>query len=249
MHAPTSAPAPAPASSTATPPHDVLTRIAFLHRIAKYHLGARGRLGVAVFAATTSSWLETIFGHWGRQIDHAKARLAERLDFVNAARTQTQQQYAEQWERVVRAMAALDGTGGEMHAMLRDVVAAQNTSSSTTLAVAADSSSLSEAQRQFRQIARAGVLLSAFRGATNRPGMLPSWKLHTPLSEWQGVKLDAAVNVTEVELRGQDLTGSVDVSTLPASLQELRLSHNQLTGAVDLSTLPASLQVLMLNRN
>jgi hypothetical protein len=89
-------------------------------------------------------------------------------------------------------------------------------------------------------------LLIAFRDVGNMPA---SWSLATPLAQWDGVGLSAQGDVVKTDLRGKDLTGHVDLTTLLASLTGLYLNENQLTGPVDLTRLPASLAELYLHVN
>ncbi len=69
-------------------------------------------------------------------------------------------------------------------------------------------------------------------------------------------RLTGAIDLTqlpssleELSLWQNQLTGPVDLTQLPATLTHLRLAENQLTGAVDLTRLPASLMTLWLQRN
>jgi len=77
----------------------------------------------------------------------------------------------------------------------------------------------------------------------------PSWTPSTALKDFEGVTLDNDGKVTKVDLRGKNLTGTIDLSKLPQGLQELYLHNNQLTGPVDLTKLPQGLQELYLNDN
>ena len=77
--------------------------------------------------------------------------------------------------------------------------------------------------------------LEALYDATGGPGWTDStnWKTSAPIGEWFGVSTDAAGRVTGLNLRGNDLTGSI----LPAlgnlaNLESLYLHLNALTGPI-----------------
>ena len=77
--------------------------------------------------------------------------------------------------------------------------------------------------------------LEALYDATGGPGWTDStnWKTSAPIGEWFGVSTDAAGRVTWLNLRGNDLTGSI----LPAlgnlaNLESLYLYLNALTGPI-----------------
>ena len=77
--------------------------------------------------------------------------------------------------------------------------------------------------------------LEALYDATGGPGWTDStnWKTSAPIGEWFGVSTDAAGRVTGLNLRGNDLTGSIPpgLGNL-ANLESLYLHLNALTGPI-----------------
>ena len=77
--------------------------------------------------------------------------------------------------------------------------------------------------------------LEALYDATGGPGWTDStnWNTSAPIGEWFGVSTDAAGRVTGLNLRGNDLTGSIPpgLGNL-ANLESLYLHLNALTGPI-----------------
>ena len=75
--------------------------------------------------------------------------------------------------------------------------------------------------------------LEALYDATGGPGWTDStnWNTSAPIGEWFGVRTDAAGRVTRLDLRGNDLTGSIpaELGNL-VNLGVLDLGDNALTG-------------------
>ncbi len=95
--------------------------------------------------------------------------------------------------------------------------------------------------------------LSSFYRATNGPGWVDNsnWLTGAPLADWYGVGVDGAGRVTELNLVGNELSGSLapELSNL-THLTELRLGGNRLSGQIppQLGQL-AHLEILQLRSN
>ena len=75
-----------------------------------------------------------------------------------------------------------------------------------------------------------------------------NWTRNKPLSEWKGVeRVDAAGNVTSLDMSNCYMSGTPDFTKLPKMLSKLDLRGNHFSGTPDLTKLPKGLQSLYLN--
>ena len=76
-----------------------------------------------------------------------------------------------------------------------------------------------------------------------------TWSTHTPACAWNGISCDGKDRVVEIRIGGEGLSGTLDVSSLPASLLLLNTASNKLCGSVAFCSLPGELQQLILRYN
>ena len=78
----------------------------------------------------------------------------------------------------------------------------------------------------------------------------PSWTAATPACKWDGVTCDPTTQtVVQIIWHAYNLTGTVNLTALPAGLEDLDLSANALTGTPDVATLPPVLSEIFLYAN
>jgi len=107
----------------------------------------------------------------------------------------------------------------------------------------------------------------------------PSWSVHTPARQWEGVKCNDEDEITDLNwvadfhsassprIRGEllwqhlphtlvhffamfhGISGPVDLSSLPPALIEFNIDMNQFDGSLDLTNLPHRLEILSLAYN
>jgi hypothetical protein len=103
------------------------------------------------------------------------------------------------------------------------------------------------AARQLGIAAAQVELLIAFREVDD---LSVVWSLATPLAQWYGVALnEARPTLFELDLDQGELTGNVDLTRLPSTLERLFVNVNQLSGGLELSQLPSKLVTLAMNHN
>ncbi|MEN0049118.1 MAG: proprotein convertase P-domain-containing protein [Bacteroidota bacterium] len=94
------------------------------------------------------------------------------------------------------------------------------------------------------------VLLTAFFFRTNGTSWTNTWDLELPMSTWNGVTLNADGRVVEINLRDNNLTGTIPSHIYQLeNLKVLDLGENRINGWQTTSFFPDNIEVLRLDNN